>query len=258
MGNYTDMDRTQNFYWWVNSKGYEMRETDEGDVLCSHPDNERSRPNPSKQYQPLKKPGLYRRFANLPENPQAIIDFANTYGLLGVSASYPFNEAVEIWHSEIQKMASAIRLHENILNGNLQEFCAEFAEFDNLDSDDWHRFAVEWLTTTINEALSEKASPYLMLPQVDRKIVYPVGLAFRPNNFLAALWIQFALDVAGMKKRLICRACGNMFWLKYKINKNGDRQIQRADSLYCSHKCKMAEYRRRRKTKAPEEQTSAG
>jgi len=71
------------------------------------------------------------------------------------------------------------------------------------------------------------------------------GLGFIPHSLLGALWLQFALQVAEMRKRAACQNCGRFFWLK--VGGAPDTRAQRKDTKYCRRACKVAAWRKRQK-----------
>jgi hypothetical protein len=65
-----------------------------------------------------------------------------------------------------------------------------------------------------------------------------LALQVKPNSLLGALWIQFALAVAGNKKYRACATCRQWFELS--------PQIARTSKLFCSEACRSQAYRNRK------------
>jgi len=71
----------------------------------------------------------------------------------------------------------------------------------------------------------------------DRKLG---GFAFKvvPESLLGALWLQFALAVAGNKKYRACGACGQWFEVS--------PDVARTSRSYCKEACRARAYRARK------------
>ncbi len=80
------------FQWAVDQDGYEIEKVPPGSgstLVYSYPGYRqiRRRGGPWRHYRPVEEdPGIARRFACLPETPDAVLQFVNRYGLPGTSA----------------------------------------------------------------------------------------------------------------------------------------------------------------------------
>lgn len=75
------------------------------------------------------------------------------------------------------------------------------------------------------------------------------GLSYVPHSLLAALWLQFALEITYMRKPAVCQHCGGLFWLETSYRPGRERS-QRSDTKYCSSRCRVAACRKRQKSGA--------
>jgi DNA-binding NarL/FixJ family response regulator len=69
----------------------------------------------------------------------------------------------------------------------------------------------------------------------------PPRLSFAPASLLAAMWLQFALAIAGDKPFVACKFCGRFF--EISTEQTGFRTHRE----FCSDSCKTMDYRRRKR-----------
>lgn len=113
--------------------------------------------------------------------------------------------------------------------------------------------ALHHVRTCINRELRDAAVIALV---ADSERSGETGIAYTPRSLHAALWLQFALQVAEMRKRVPhCQNCGKPFWLK-RSGQKGRERAQRSDSKYCCHSCKVAGYRKRKKAAQDDSQAA--
>jgi hypothetical protein len=84
-----DHDALSTFETQVPTEGYEWVDTRDGAVLAAR--TAAGRPESQRRYRPLSKPfaSLFREFSELPIEPDAILNFANRYGMLGGPVAVP-------------------------------------------------------------------------------------------------------------------------------------------------------------------------
>src|SRR6185295_8822448 len=70
----------------------------------------------------------------------------------------------------------------------------------------------------------------------------PPQLSLAPECLLSAMWLQFALAIAGDKRFFACKGCGHLF--EISTEKTGFRSHRE----FCSDSCKTIDYRRRQRT----------
>lgn len=209
--------------------------------------------------------GLYRILGELPQTQEAVLDFANDYGMLG----WPLTRG--IWGGEptgstlappqvfdaLGWPSRSLAL-ENSATPHIGEFFRDEKRTQEKGSPPGHswlgqigRFAEVLLhrellhpktaplagsiQTTINFALKDATSPYLSWSAEQQVFT----LRLRPHSLLGALWLQAALAVAEAKEFRECPVCGRPI----EISTSGGA---RADAVFCSNACKSKDYRQRR------------
>jgi hypothetical protein len=96
-----------------------------------------------------------------------------------------------------------------------------------------HRPARLWIADRVNTRLSGEVSPHLDVDgQGDESVI-----SFAPRSLIGALWLQFALAVAGDADFRACKECGNLF----EVSKSASR----SDRQFCSTACRVKAYRQR-------------
>ena len=188
-----------------------------------------------KRYEPFRQEtGLFRIFAGTKPTKTGIMEFAERYGLLGERLFFfdqkggqmvwgeglRDDQKVHGWASEIQLVKDTLR---------------RFGRWSTAAGghgvrDDGRRI--------INRRLEELVSPRLDWAQDAENL----RLSYVPKNLLGAIWIQLALSLGHDKRYPLCQKCERPFEVSL------DRQTgQRADSMFCSDRCKSADYRDRKK-----------
>jgi transposase-like protein len=85
----TKNDSLANFKWLVPARGYEWKETYDGLVLFAR----LTKVDRYRTYYPfVDNPELYLTFSELKRTPEAILEFANTYGWLGWPVTHSFRD----------------------------------------------------------------------------------------------------------------------------------------------------------------------
>lgn len=158
-------------------------------------------------FEPLKdNPVIFRNFAGLAETREAIEKFATQYGHL-----IRGNNALSSWIDEIRQMSLAVKQWENAkASGDYRHV----------------RSAINVMPLTTR--LKVEIKPGELLPD----------LALYPRNLLEALWVQFALAVAGDAKLNQCLHCKSWFQV-------GGGAGRKSGAFYCSQRCNNASYEKR-------------
>jgi hypothetical protein len=131
----------------------------------------------ARRYAPLREQaGLFRTFADLPENPNAILEFATKFGHLG---GHGAREPITFWVDEIRSMHASIKPK--------------------------HMKAVEAM---VNARLNGVRVGVVQDESTDR-----LQLRFRPQNLLEAMWLQFAGSLGTDLDLFRCsrESCGHWF-----------------------------------------------
>jgi hypothetical protein len=124
------MKPTNGFRWTVRTDGYSWQRaagTDAEDVYLAEPAGFRGKDQ--RTYEPMRSHGaLFRRFADLDHDQDAILAFANEYGRLGGDAarSIPvgkatwIGESLETWARAIAGMHAAVELWAKLQAGDVE------------------------------------------------------------------------------------------------------------------------------------------
>jgi len=161
------------------------------------------------------EPALFRTFAHLaPADLQA---FAEKWALLGqarrvcIEDAWVEGEPAAAWVTAIAELRDAVELWEDLRSGVRRDGAAH-------------------LTSLIQAKLAGALSPRLEMPG-------GWVVRFEPQNFLQALWVQFADAVANDLHHRQCEGCSR--WLVIAPKRG------REDKRYCGDTCRMRVKRRR-------------
>ncbi len=206
------MDDIFHFEWQVDQSGYEIVSAEdlppgvEAPVLESPPIgggwNIRRKGGPLKAYRPLEDTrGLARQFASLPREPQALRDFADEFGFLGVGPSE--HEEHELWwRTHIQGVHHVV---QQIEAGNKQAMASAFTEYVEPS-----------MTVRIEAPLGKRPS-----------------LKVAPLNLISAMWLQIAQEITEETKFRKCLQCPKWF-------PHGSGTGHKATKRFCSDRCRKA------------------
>ncbi len=213
------------FEWYVDQKGYEPVSAQDlppgtpSPVLLPPPKHGwylRRKGGPLRAYRPLEDyRGLFRRFAYLPEEPQAILEFANEFGILGVGRSgLPDDESwveehVLWWYDHIRGVRYIV---EGIDGGKASSMASIF-----------NRYVEPRMTVRIVAARPQRASLHVV-----------------PTTLLAAIWLQVAGELTEGTSYKKCRHCPNWFPV-------GPGTGHKRTKMFCSTRCRVAWNRRKGK-----------
>ena len=189
-----------------------------------------------RRYKPLRKEtGLFQIFANTPPTERGVLHFAERYGRLGellfyVRSNGDIPSSGEALHDvrSVHGWADEIRLVKDTLDG-----------FEKSSRVMKGGIPIrEYGRRIINLRLGELVAPHLGWGP-DRT---GLRLTYVPKNLLGAIWMQLALALGHDKQYPHCTYCKQPFEISL------DKQTgQRADSIFCSDRCKSADYRARRR-----------
>jgi hypothetical protein len=233
------------------------------------------------QYNPLvSNPTLFKEFASLVPTEDGFMAFANEHGPLGVGALIAKEGPLETYEPLYRWRAAHLKMREvvDVLNaidakdvGTLQKWFtltnngARFVRDSDgishwtwvtisgqLRSHIWEwaaaastpdiamlRVAQGWCQVEINEALdggtNDTHSALRVIFDGDKK---EMTLRVCPTSLLAALWLQCARSLTMNPQFRTCNHCGRWFELS--------PDARRRQAIYCSPRCKVAAYRKRK------------
>ncbi len=214
------MDELFRFEWAIDQHGYEPASAEELPAGVERPVLEeppigggwwiRRKGGPLRWYRPLEsRRGLARRFASLPKDPAALLDFANEFGFLGVrQAGYERNVVEEYalyWHQHMDFMRSVVKA---IDDGH-----------ESLAVQTFNRHVAPYMTIWIQPA-SEGRPPLHVVPV----------------NLLAAMWFEIAGELTQGTQYKKCEWCPN--WFPY-----GPGTGHKVTKRFCSDRCRKASKR---------------
>jgi len=214
--------------------------------------------------------GLFLEFAKLKPTATNIADFACKYG--GLFESYGMEDFVirengklshgaslEKWQTEIKHMSALVQLWERIKARRIADLKKVITRDDKGISysiggqfvmlahaevaleTPMSRFAPNDFVLPARFALHKEINrklrqpETLVVPQLAWTPDYHQRIVFRPNNLLAAMWLQFAQAVTEEFQLQICEGCGKYF----QVGPGG----RRADAKTCSDACRQRKNR---------------
>ncbi len=220
--------------WPIAEDGYEIvviPAKEGGGILASDYERRVIRPVSGNQswrhYDPMRSPPegeplLFRTFADLEETEEAVIEFANRFGVLSAAwESRNKDEDIGDWFGWIR----GVRRH------------IEMAKAGTYRADEWTSTAAEAGVYRTQERLSASAN-------FEENSTTPVQFALTPDgknggmafklrlpSLRAALWTQLGMWVSkpGMNQRK-CHICGH--WFTY-----GPSTGKRSNANYCRREC---------------------
>jgi hypothetical protein len=275
----TTTDRGATDYWrfqWLRHKGrYEIvwkPPIFAADLLVRYPDLKFPFLNltasaPPEVYCPLEDaPGISREFARL-QNVDSVLQFANTYGLLGLEEVRRMHahkkeiekagENVNLWIEEAAKLArqySVWDLVNSDATGELRKIIrwhgrnavtvrfpdTEQVIADQLRNASWVKKwkpgevigpAKLYLIEQFNQNMLNMASPMLLLNAKEQMRPHN-----SPSSLLGAIWLEFGQIASGARRHVSCESCGKV------MDVTGLRSDKRKHSN-CVLREKMARYR---------------
>ncbi len=266
-------DELVDFEWQVARDGYRVVAVAPGAVL--HTDAEASG-LPADQvmvttaepryrysvhtYAPLTaEPALFRAFGDLPATSEAIVAFADRYGLLGGSVEREVSvigsdtafvgtgEPVDAWLSAIEDMRRVVqewdRARANAPFGPPRWQVPErvppgrglslLQKSEAILGSQWRPDLLPNVQRTLNANLARETGARMLWSSEEGRL----RLHLRPASLLGALWLQLAQAIDGDRHYRRCRVCASWFELR------PDRA--RTNRAYCSDACRFKAYRGR-------------
>ena len=211
---------------------------------------------PVRKFDPFEEhTGMFRQFANLPASEDAILNFANRYGWLGVpdlvvqeselpdddlsarellevAGNWHFGdhsefsgESIEIWSNMIAQISESVSLWDRLMD----ERKFPQSRTDDEINQDWRRLEV-----IVNYGMGNTGGAHL---SYDGK---RIGFRFRYHavNLTKVLWLQLARAIVGKKQYERCKQCASYFEIGPGVGRKG--------KVYCSKACKQAASRERK------------
>lgn len=229
-------------------------------------------PDGAQHYEALAVPDLHRRFAALDDREGGLLRFANRYGFLGLtllvhakgdSANCFIAESLADWRYERGVMAYLLEIHDLVQRTNSAGPLSKLISWSESDELGTH-VSISWpweypgrwivasstrspqlLTRWRTGALAEPAR-YALIRAVNGYLhghVSPLllpferrgDIVFRADSLLAAMYMQFALEISGKGRRpKLCKGCGTYF------------TPRRSNQAYCEPNCKNRAFYKRK------------
>ena len=211
------------FEWQVDQSGYEIVIVEDDPPAIERPAFEdppiagrwyiRRKGGPLRAYRPLESaPGLARQFASLPREPQALLAFANDFGLLGVGRSeHPGEPAWE---------EPGLWWHENVFGFKLVV----------RDIDSGHKRAMA-------SAFTKYVAPHMTV-RIEVPLKGRPSLKVAPLDLISAMWLQIAGEITNETKFRKCLWCPKWF-------PHGPGTGHKATKRFCSDRCRKGWNRRK-------------
>jgi hypothetical protein len=244
----------EDFEWHRADDGYRWTETKLGPTLVAV---QQSGPLRMTKYRPFSEQYLFRDFARLDPSPEAVLGFANRFGMLGYPVALDFlgNEPWTLTSSDPPEVFNASNLPPVELSGFLG--CVVGEPLDNDQPKGWswtaqirrvRNFLAQQsvlnkeperaasLQMSANDALEQTAGPYLTWSPTTRSF----HLQLRPRSLIGAVWLQAAMAASVPKTFRQCLVCKTP--IEISISQTGTR----TDAKFCSNQCKTRDYRERK------------
>ncbi|MEQ1824183.1 MAG: hypothetical protein ABL949_16875 [Fimbriimonadaceae bacterium] len=205
---------------------------------------------------------LHRKFAALPDRPEEILTFANTFGWLHrITVTAPdmrMGEYIADWIRERDRLRVLIDIYEGTLAKQKLDPEAEQEVLARLErvrpgEDPTRVQSTESLIantrTTWVRAIRPQRYWHLLTVEIEREFALGVDIAIpelrpgatlvlRPKDLLGAIYIHFVNEILGsIRTPIKCAGCGKWFTSK-------DLR-----TIYCSNACKVRRYRARKREK---------
>lgn len=229
------------FRWWRAPAGYELVPPDSGasetllgngeaaKVLLSRGVEIRRRGIDAEPYRPDEiSPPLHRQFADLEGTPDAMLDFVNKFGVLGLTlggahaASEPLDALLDARQRMSEFLALVVDPPASGYRGRAFDIKAE--EFN----------------THISPHMTIRLEP----TPSGRPVIKTV-----PRTLIAWMWLQVAKEISGFLKVAPCDYCGKLFEVSpsRKWREPGERTTR---AQYCSNSHRMLAWRKRQEQPA--------
>ena len=219
------MDDIFCFEWSIDQHGYEIVIVDKDPPAIERPAFEdpriagawvlRRKGGPLRMYRPAEEaPGLARQFGLLPRKPQALLDFANEFGLLGFRGPEhlgepAWEERAQLWYSNILSLGLIVRY---IDSGDEQAVASAFT-----------KYVVPAMTVRLETTV--KGPPLLKVVALD---------------LLSEMWLQLAREISNETKFRKCLWCPK--WFPY-----GPGTGHKITKHFCGDTCRQAWNRQKKR-----------
>jgi len=211
-----------------------------------------------RDYRPLEqRTGLFREFAELEPTENAVVAFANRFGMLGIGEGRPEEtesgavriqvETLGVWKQEIESFKRAVRLWDVVRSGDQnklaevksawrpEELPNAIQEFYHLnDTDPAMSLLAEIRTIADAKIAKHLVSRILFAGNTPR-----LQLTLTPKNLLGAMWLQFAIALHGSKTFAECLQCGAPFEISRELTG------KKKGAQFCGTRCRVTHYRNR-------------
>lgn len=174
-------------------------------------------------YDPFEEdPALFRLFAKLEPDEEAICEFANAYGPLDsiLNMLWFRGETLIQWTRAIESMREAIAVVDS---------------FNSLSTSRRRRSACWEKVGELIDRYVDDSHVHLQMGELDGAF----GFFLEPRTLHDVLRMQLVLSVVESTEYRTCAVCGRPFELSPKST--------RSDRLYCSDSCRVRNYQRRRR-----------
>jgi hypothetical protein len=207
---------------------------------------------PFERYRPLEEaPALFRTFADLPPDADALLAFADRYGALGHGW-----DQLDLWKEAVRRTKRLVTVWDTIARQDWEALRAVVAELPRLGR---LYTAGGDVTRASAKELADAGAVFLYHEVAGRLFGWTFGaldpirkpridwnlkerravLKLSPPCLLDAMHFQLGRALLGDKGYRKCEACGRWFEPGAGPNKRSDRRI-------CSDSCRVALYRRRK------------
>ena len=165
--------------------------------------------------------GLFREFSALDQSPDAIVEFANRYGLLWQDNA-DFERYEEKWLVSIAEVKALVSTYDRAMATD--DVAERTACFEAI----WALFD----SGRIRPRFVLRMHPHEFLAMPSKCRTEPV-----PENLIAAIWLQFADQVSQGTQFKRCENCPK--WLRIGLGSG-----RKASTRFCSTRCRVAWNRR--------------
>ncbi len=256
------------FQWKIAEYGYLLQELDGVEWLAYKPSTTWT------LYQPLKQhTGLYQDFIAL-DDTDAMLAFANKYGLLGIPGGRPLHgepgpglsaERLDDWRSKIFDLGSAVKAWTAIQDNDRAYLkrvikwkqkprtAVNYKDSRTFADGHWNKTAVRLKDTHPDGSalkygdliwpayryIQDRINAALKDSAAPRMLwdeYNELKLYLVPGNLLGAMWLQFADAVSYHLEYRHCDWCSKPFEVS---------RSTRSDRKYCSHSCRVSASRKR-------------
>ncbi len=236
-------DPLARFEWKIATGGYEWIVVRWGKETVAALTPRVDQPKPPRSVYPFTKEhaGLFQKFASLPRTTDAILSFANDYGLLGPPLRQQLDSSTSVRVYEVVRLPGVYRRvsgypprsHSWVAQIRLMR---EFLDFSEGASGRQRTT----LKDRVNTALRETCAP--VLDWTEEHTGRPqFRLDWQPRSLLGALWLQAARSVNDKSFRP-CMSCGGLMEIS-----RAETTGKKSHSRFCSAKCRVRGYRQRKR-----------